>query len=389
MLYFIKRNHKLQEYKDYYKDLLSLCNSLDKLNPELEKGKKILLRKPQPTLPSVGEYLNQKHSFAIDDFNELDLTVRDSFKSLKKYVSDFKLILDNLKKYESFQGRIKFGQFANIFNFEDYIYEDKQFQYSIISNYNKRIIPEFVSATFSNMVYENFVGDEIRRNMEQYLIAIMSNMDYQNFAHIGQLKQELSEVLNKENNLIYIIGAAPQTFTDEEYVELLNERITRADSLLNDGIEFRSKTKLWKRHKLDNSVSKKIIDSTLYSTSDEESVLGKNKMNGEKPTSKLTSANLDYIYKDIISKEVKNYNLFIVTSTFHVLKTAIEFERHFYNVENHKPDNIIFIGDEKFFDLAHNKVNCRNKDKATYHKKKIKSFLYELFMHTLDKNAVK
>jgi hypothetical protein len=331
---------------------------------------------------------NTTIAFKKENFDTLNLKVRFSFAILKNYVVSFKRIMDDLKNYESFQGRIKFGQFANLFNFEDYIYEDKQFQYSIISNYNKRIIPEFVSASFANMVYENFVGDEIRRNMEQYFIAIMSNMDYLNFAHIGQVKQELNEVLNKEKNLIYIIGAAPNTYSDEEYIEIVNERIDKANNLLQDGIEFNSKNPFWKRD-VEGQLSSKLKPSILYFTTGKLSNLGGVKVGGDKKTSKLTSENLEHIYEDIKSKQLTSYNLFIVTSTFHILKTAIEIERYFYNNNNHKPDNIIFVGNETFFDLAHNKSNCQDIDKATYHKKKIKSFLYELFMHTLDKNATK
>jgi hypothetical protein len=227
MLYFVKRNIKLKEYKDYYKVLDSACFHLDKLNPDLEKAKSLLLWRPdkEKKKDCLGVYLQKTYDFNYEDFKSLDLTKIGTFKILKDYLVDFKGFLQLLKNYESFQGRIKFNQFSRLFNFENYIYEDKQFPYSIISNYNKRLIPELISACFADMVYENFIGDEIRRNMEQYFISIMSNMDYLNFSHLAQVKQELLGDINDEKNLIYVLGAAPPTFDDEEYVVLLNERI--------------------------------------------------------------------------------------------------------------------------------------------------------------------
>jgi hypothetical protein len=103
---------------------------------------------------------------------------------------------------------------------------------------------------------------------------------------------------------------------------------------------------------------------------------------------KLTLQNLEYIYSDIKTKQLTSYNLIVISSTFHILKTAIEVEKYFYNQTDNKPDNIIFIGNEKFFELAHNSVNCNDKKQSLFHKKKLKSFLYELFMHALDKNAI-
>lgn len=393
MLYFIKQNHKLNEYRDHFKNLENLCSFLDKLNPELEKAK-ILLKKKSNSRNSIclGDYLEQQHSFQYSEFKNIDLTIRNSFSALKSHVVHFKKILDTLKNYESFQGRIKFDQFADLFNFEDFIYEDKQFKYSIISTYNKRIIPEFVSAAFANLIYENHVSEEIRRCMEQYFIAIMSNMDYQNFSHISQLKSEMKNSIEKNDNIIYILGAVPQTFNSQEYVDVLNERIEKADELIKSGIvSVSSKTKIWLKSKIEKEFYKKINDSINFESSWEEAVLGKEN-NGKRPVTKLTVENLKYIFNDIHQRQQDgmstNYNLFIITSTFHVLKTAIEVEKHFYNEMNNRPNNIVFVGNEKFFELAHSRSNCADPDRSIFHKKKLKSFLYELFLHTLDRNAV-
>lgn len=418
MLYFVKRNHKLKEYRSYFKKIQTLCLYLDKLSPEFDRAKPLIWGKKKET--ALGEYLEQKINnsnislkdfeteyssaraskdkqkqneteqkiitFSSEDFNGIDLEKRNSFSVLKNFVRSFKGVLDELKNYESFQGRIKFRQFAELFNFEDYIYEDKQFQYSIISNYNKRLIPEFISASFAELVYENHVSEDIRRNMEQYFIAIMSNMDYHNYAHISQLKSELNSIIDdKTKNVFYVLGATPQTFSDIEYAELINERIERAEELITkDKIQTIIKTEIWIKEGIDNQTLK---TSSYFTRSSSERLAKKEE--GKRPTTKLTLGNLDRIYTDIKLKNLSNYNLFLVTSTFHILKTAIEVERHFYNDEANKPDNIIFVGNEKFFDLAHNKQNCTDKLKEIYHKKKLKSFLYELFLHSLDRNAVK
>lgn len=420
MLYFVKRNHKLREYKLYYQSIQSLCVYLDKLSPELDKAKTLIYYKKENTEAptALGKYLEEKISnkdmnladfkeqysaarqneeknkrneieqktisFNAKDFSEINLFEINSYVVLKNYVKSFKWILEKLKNYESFQGRIKFDQFVELFNFEDYIYADKKFQYSIISNYNKRLIPEFISASFANLVYENLITEEIRRNMEQYFIAIMSNMDYHNFAHISQLKNELSSILSAENNIFYVLGATPQTFNDNEYKILINERKEKAVNIITDGgVQTNYTTEIWVRKGLATTCT------TNFSISSGATTLA-NSINGSsRPTSKLTSENLNLIYEDIKQRNLTNYNLFLVTSTFHVLKTAIEVEKHFYDNDSNKPDNVIFVGNEKFFDMAHNRLNCKDKAQATYHKKKLKSFLYELFLHALDRNAVK
>lgn len=418
MLYFIKRNHKLKEYNTYFWKVHALCIYLDKLSPELRIAKSLIWQENKAT--ELGRFLEEKVvkgnisladfsrdyslyrkmgdeqeqkelekltiTFNAMEFNGLDLGGKDSFVVLRNFVRSFKVLLEELKTYESFQGRIKFGQFSELFNFEDYIYEDKQFQYSIISNYNKRLIPEFISSVFTELVYENHVSEEIRRNMEQYFLAIMSNMDYQNYAHISQLKNELKVVLDDEGkNIFYVLGAAPQIFNDKEYVDLLNERIERVNFLFENGIKTKGQTNIWMReignkHRDINSCSCIFIKNP--------GTLAKS-VNGGRPITKLTSENLEFIFKDIVNRDLTGYNLFLLTSTFHILKAAIEVERYFYNVESNKPNNIIFIGDEKFFDLAHNIENCQNEKEKNYHKKKLKSFLYELFLHSLDRNAIK
>ena len=386
-MYFIKRNDKLKEYNDYYKLLELVCNFLDKLNPDYSKAKVIINSNDEKNV-AFKNYLIRKGALDIEVFNKIDLNKRFDYDILKEVLLKFKSVLKDLKNYESFQGRIKFSQYSELFNFENYIYEDKQFMYSIVSNYNKKIIPDFISSSFADMIYEDYVSDEIRRNMEQYFIAIMSNMDYNNFAHSSQIKHELSDVLEKENNLLYIIGSASEMFKGQDYVTILNERINTVGKLKSDGFEFNFTPKFWTR-KLNIDETKNVINepSDLYD-SNIESVLGKNK-NGDLIAHKTTSENLNYIYEDIMNKKVVNYNLFIVTSTFHILKTAIEIERHFYNSENNKPSNVIIIGNERFFELTNNKDKSNRKHTPLFYKKKIKSFLYEMFMFTLDKNSNK
>jgi hypothetical protein len=390
MVFFIKRNIKIREYKDFYRRILTIHAALNKLTPELDKAKLLLGPSGYASLPPdpLIQYLEKEYAFESKEFLDLDLTKLLSFSTLKKHKSILENVLESLKNYESFQGRIRFDQFVHLFNFERYIYDDKQFQYSIVSNYDKRIIPEFVSAALANMIYEDFLADEIRRNLEQYFVAIMANMDYHNYSHLSQVKTELFKDLKKEKNLVYIMGASSQAFGDSEYVDILNERLAAATTIINGGIETEYKTKYWKRKGIKYTLARNVSDSDLFETSDDESVLVE-RGDPKRPSSKLTATNLNFIYSDIIDRKIKDYNLFIVTSTFNLLKVAIEIERHFYNNDTNKPNNIIFIGDEKHFQLIHSRQNCKKSHAAVFHKKKIKSFLYELFMHCLDRNAVK
>jgi len=397
MVYFVKRNDKLQEYKDYYQKLERLCYFLDHLNPDLEKCRAILTAKKKgSSLLPLGEYLAHNHHFDFEGFLKLHFVKDDAvsnqkvLETLKNSLGRFKACLDKLKSYESFQGRIKFGQFEKLFNFENYIYEDKQFKYSTISSYNKRLIPEFVASAFAHMIYHEDVDEKIRRNMEQYFVAIMSNMDYQNFAHIAQLKNELKNDLPTKFNFCFAIGVAPLMFDDTEYVKLINERMIHAEQFVADTKDtFRSwsRTKFWKRS-LNSPYSTHIkIPDNIFWGNDRFAL---DDRTSEKPYN-LTIENLNKIYDAIKSENPKfeKYNLVIVTSTFHIIKTAIELEKLFYNKEEMAPTNVIFVGDEKFYTLAHNQHDCHDPNFPMYHKKKLKSLIYELFLHALDKNLIK
>lgn len=401
MLYFVKRNDKLEEFASYFKRLEQACKLLDRLNPDLEKVNNLFKYLPENEQYSLGDYLTKFQNF--DQWADLLQTQNSSpeiGQILKKTLEKIQTVISGLKNYESFQGRIKFSQFEKLFNFENYIYDDKQFKYSIISNYNATIIPELISAAFALMVYENDVDEKVRRNMEQYFIAIMSNMDYQNFAHITQVKREFSSSVKDETNLFYILGTAPLIFDEDEYIDLLVERIATANKFIERLVGFpKEKSRIWK-HAVDQEylVKMKLNKDSFFWSKDEENqtLTGRS----EDIDTNFTVENLDFIYEDVMKlkaeKGFEKYNLFIFTSTFQIIETALALEKHFYNNGDIMPSNITFVGDEKFFDLAHNKnipaaenENQFNVSNPLYHQKKLKSFIYDLFKHSLDKNEVK
>lgn len=295
-------------------------------------------------------------------------------------------IPETIKEYESFKGRMNFSDFIELFNFENNIYQDKQFKYSLISNNNKRLIPEFISAACAKLIYDGLIDIEIRPKLEQYLIAILSNLDYHNYATIEQLKDEFKKIQDK--HFYFVLGSCPLSFGNHR-VEILKERITATDKFFNDLNISSDKAKLY----LHNSVADEI--KTHKGKNIEIIQPEKNDVK-----SKLTKEEIKEIFKHLNSNlnTGESYNLVLFASTYHISKIAHEIEKYFYdNTSINYPKNIIIIGTEKFFDLITSNRVLNPKDEKEIQDgidelfilKKMQSFLFEIFMHSLDKNKQK
>lgn len=297
-------------------------------------------------------------------------------------------IIKELKEYESFKGRINYSNFIELFNFENKVYQDKQFKYSLISNNNKRLIPEFISGACAKLIYDGLIDIEIRTKLEQYFIAILANLDYHNYATLDQLKDKFKEIAHIKCHY-FVLGSCPLSFQDHQ-VDILKERIAVTNTLftyLNINADM---AKLY----LQNNVIEKI-----------KSFKGNNieivRIENNDVTSKLTKEEIKEILtrlKDNISDPEKPYNLVLFASTYHISKVAHEIEKYFYGDKPiHYPKNIFILGTEKFFDLITSKRVLNPNDDNEKQKsidelfilKKMQSFLFEIFMHSLDRNRQK
>lgn len=306
--------------------------------------------------------------------------------------------LNNL--FEPFIGRLSYHSYLKIFNFEKNIYEDKQFKYSTISNFNKRIMPELMSGIMSNLIYNEAIDLEIRPAIENYMIAIMSNLDYINLADLEMVKNY--KIDNKCKNLLYVMGTCPTIFSNMEREFTIYERLKTA-SLIKDGFVNKSKLLvkkiilrhgeefLWKKFQKQHGEIIKNFNNPTYTLSEAEGAV------------KLTYKNLYEILQsssgDLVGSE--NFNLIIVCSTSQILKLAIELEKLYYGENNFsKPSLILLVGTQNLYSLISNKnylkghLNdkiqnhfSKNEDfMHIYNIKNLQSFLFELFLHALDKN---
>lgn len=301
-------------------------------------------------------------------------------------------IPENLKEYESFKGRVDFSSFIELFNFEKNIYNDKQFKYSLISNNNKRLIPEFISAALSKLIFDVNIDIDIRAKLEQYLIAIMSNIDYRNYATLEQLKNQLD--LNKSDNTFYhILGSCPKSFKSHKF-QILQERINTAIKFYDEIPHLTEKVKI--KIYINGKAEEDLYNQQLKNNINHHSIDIESKDN--EPTSKLTKNEISFIFNQIKdSPKGNNYNLILFASTYHITKVAQEIEKYFYEKTSVTyPKNVFIIGTEKFFDLITNKKILEFKKKESdkpidelFVLKKMQSFLFEIFMHSLDLNRQK
>lgn len=345
-----------------------------------------------------------------------------------KYNSSLRSYKENNTKKEikeSFLGRINFSPYSNILNFERNIYFDKIFPYSNVSKFNKKIIPELCAAAFTELFYANNIDIEIRRNLEQYFLALMSNMDYYCSVDISQIKIHLGNqdlFNNNSKNFIFTLGVTSELFETSEKRDIIINRLKIAkefkDCLTKERFAniIGKKFNFYNNHfTLNNKIKQCFWLDNEFLELDENYIneiqnLVKSSMSCKtayndvceiKPKSgNITKTNFTIIAKYISDFKKNNaqnpVNIFIITSTFQLYKLALEIEKHYFNKEEDRPDSIVLIGDQSFYSLMHNELNIPKEDdkiigpeKHTLHKKRIRTFMYEIFMHILDNNTFK
>ena len=113
-----------------------------------------------------------------------------------------------------------------------------------------------------------------------------------------------------------------------------------------------------------------------------------------------TKENIDKILKHMLDDgsivKDRPWELIVFTSTFHIIKTAIELEKYlleehpsYIQSENKKLGNlarIVIIGDDQVYDLMKGLGDKNETDNDKLRKRKLKCFLFELYKHALDRN---
>lgn len=297
-----------------------------------------------------------------------------------------------LKQYESFRGRINFNQFQSILNFEENIYRDKRFEYSAISNYDKRFIPEYMAGALATVFESGLLQTNFRAVLEQYMMAMMSDMDYHNYANIEMLRMAVG-ASNKRDcpSYFYVMGICPPIFDAKDYIKEINVRIEKAVGLWGDVQKLNKKQPLRIFLKNESNLGNYLPVLSKHYGSEEsfkrdiEIYL----IDGYPRENKLTKQNVQKIFENIPSEE--EFNLIVITSTFHVAKTAKEIEKYLFTNKNREKylQNIFVVGTEKFYTLFDNTKSYTDEENKRYHIRKMQSFLFEVYLHALDRNTIK
>jgi hypothetical protein len=348
MIYFVKRNQKIREYKKLY-DLISKVDVNESLHSIYKRNSEFK--------PLLEKYYTSEESILNSTRDEI--------------LSNSKELLSDLKSFEPYQSRIRFDLFHKMFNFEKYLYFDKTFRYYNLSKFNKRIIPDYVSTVITQLIVNGFISKNIRRYVEQYIYAAMSDMDYINYSNT----LDFVDIFDK-NNLFVVIGSIPATFSVEEKHSILKERINTFDEV--------KKIVNFDEDYLSIFVDDDIVTGSFHQNSKIDMIKTSYDLN--KRTGKDILINL----RKRISKYTE-YNLVVITSTFNLQKCAIEIEKNILREGIKKPMNVLIIGKESIYDqIKSNELPkvINNPKLSILEKKKLKSLLYELMLHSLDKNFI-
>lgn len=309
-----------------------------------------------------------------------------SYKKIKEYESYKRNVSKRaeLKEFEPYVGRIEFKDYIQLFNFDNNIYSDKTFKYSIASNYNKRLMPELASACVSSLVYNGIIDLDVRMLAEQYLIAMMSNMDFVNIADFSQLNK--LSFHDQHDTLFFVFGSCPGSFDLSEYHIIINERIKTAKEVYKSINGKKVKIKSILRYGTKDQI-KGIIPKDEFANA--EYILQENK---EDSIAKLTKNNISNIFNVINGMdnvEEMEYNLVLVCSSFHIMSVAYEIEKYFHeSTIINRPCSLLLIGGENIFDFVVNYdwlTIKLNETERVLCLKKIQSFFYELYFHSLNK----
>jgi hypothetical protein len=435
MIYFAKSNYFLNNHKLYFKVLEKAHATLVSYQKSVKDVNQVLpVNNPKLDLvytehTAITLIKNGLLDDGYSEYEKIAKAFKIKFVEGNDLASQLEPYILTLKIFQSFEGKINFQPLIDIFNYEQEVYFDKLFRFSLLPNLDKKLIPEFMSSVFALLFFNKSVHNNIRRPLEQYLISLMANMNYQYFSSASQLQELVSTYFSEDKNILFVVGACPENFIgpedgetkeikDFEYFKILKERLEAANTIIKatkkcsmpkSGLYIRKKGFVEIEHNLKSQYPKdtpwicldKMLDAKKNITKENIAEIMNNYYFGFRNS------------EDEKIKPQKCDNLIIVTSTFHIYKVALEVERWFFK-ENilieYRPKNVVIIGNETFYELmshkddAINKVNQKNKvfenenqaelelelqQIQMLRKKKIKNFMFEIFQHALDKNSIK
>jgi hypothetical protein len=423
MIYFAKSNYLLDYHKqnfpvlekaltilNQHNTLLSVKNSKEPVDRDQTNILEIVLKQ---IMDGMSETEKGRFRKFCDDF---DVTVKDG----EKPTEQLERHILRLKIFQSFEGKINFGPLLEVFNYEKEIYSDKMFRFSLLSSLDKKLIPEFMSAAFAHLYFHRCIHNNVRRPLEQYFISLMASMNYHNFSSGAQFRELVAHFFKDVPAKLYVLGAVPENFMktdgknikEREYGNILCQRIDVA-------LEIKKYTTKYNFLNIQppnlnlfvpKSLNQQLVNNFHKICNDADFIHLSTSPHLE-DTESTTCENVRLVMEDFYGVtdtmspkwELKSnkITLIMVTSTFHIYKTALEVERFFFRqniASKHKPFNVVIIGEESVYELVshiEDQINQpKNKDNTdlknsigVIRKKKIKDFMFEIFEHALDKNS--
>ncbi|QEC78964.1 hypothetical protein [Mucilaginibacter ginsenosidivorax] len=426
MIFFAKSNYLLEKHKEFYEIIRRAVAVLKENQVYIRRvNKELDSDVPYPSSPSdVLKVIENGLEDDVEKFNQFCKDMRFEFAEQGNPVQQLERYLLTLKLFQGFEGKINFEPLLNIFNYSKEVYDDKMSRFSLLPDFDKKFIPDFMASSFALLWFNRCIHNNIRRPLEQYLTSLMSNLNYQQFSSGAQLKDLVDRFFPDNKALIYVLGACPENFkskkarniADDEYYQILVQRLNTANKVstfCGNFMEIEPKQEGFFVHadhyRQINVVLQDHPNESVYLNSDKDAAIAVER--------NITRDNIGKVmtnfYDELLQEEQKlesiaAYDLIIVTSTFHIFKTALEVERYFFrnNITAKQPKNVVIIGDESFYDLmshCDDKINKKrsDRDKEEYkepvpdddlpliRKKKVKNFMFEIFQHALDKNSNK
>lgn len=358
---FEKNLKKIQFEKQFHNDIngiLSRRKDIEKLESDIKKG----------------DYAN-----FIESLSKLyEAIPSEKLKNLKEIIA----LSKDLAHYESFRGRIDFSHYLSLFDFENYIYRDKKLSSNNFKQKNIEVVADFASSVLTKYIYDDFISKDIRKHIEGYFLAIMSNIDYKLYTH------ELftsHEHITTPYSVSLIMGSVPEHFRNISK-DIIDERVNFTKNIVqsNEIVFLSGKTEDIKHY--ETEIDEPKIVTTTFGDSE------KNQL-----TKKCIHAFFDQLkYHTEITKKMNSnsWELRIYTSSFNVIKCALELDQYIHNFEptanSHISDcfaklvSVKIIPECRIFDLITNPPV--GKDEIKHRKQKLKAMLFELYSHALNKN---
>lgn len=156
-------------------------------------------------LKPIGSISKYPNSEAYKDFQSLLMLFQRDICD-----ENIRTLLDYLKNYRSYRGRIDFNQFNSVLKFPKEIYYQKKLLFNNILHQNIDMVVDYASAVLTHFIYYHIASKDIRKNLDQYFSAIMIDNDYHFFPDFNLLyPREFLVSKNKIHTLQLVFSYDP------------------------------------------------------------------------------------------------------------------------------------------------------------------------------------